>query len=64
MTVRIIEQEVMPEALKRSGCYRCGAVLEYTMFDTKERKHTDISGSTEMVRLINCPKCGHEVTVK
>ena len=60
--VRVVGQD--PSIVKRTSCKNCGAILEYTKNDVKERHGRDYSGGSDGKEWIDCPECSHEVVLK
>lgn len=47
--------------VKQCSCKNCAAKLEYTLSEIREKKVSDYTGDTEIVRYLACPRCGHEI---
>ncbi len=53
-----------PSAVHRATCRSCAAIVEYTLSETREAKvNHDYLGDYDIVRVINCPGCGHQMQV-
>ena len=50
--------------VKEVICRNCGATLNYVPKDIKEKTVSDYLGDKDYIRYIECPPCGHQVTVK
>lgn len=61
MAIKIIEAPLDQLVVKRTPCGNCGVTLEYTPADTTQRMVRDYTGSGEMERFLQCPKCNHEI---
>jgi RNase P subunit RPR2 len=57
MAVKIIDVGPDPSAVKRTVCHNCGAVLEYTMRDTRRETISDYGGGSDTYVRIDCPNC-------
>jgi RNase P subunit RPR2 len=55
MPIKIVGED--EQTKKQVTCKNCAAILEYTKADTKTRSHTDISGTSDEVRQLTCPRC-------
>ncbi len=64
MTIRIIEEKPDPSVVKQRVCYNCGVKMEYLPADVEQRKATDYTGDSEIVRFINCPGCKVELRIR
>jgi hypothetical protein len=64
MAIRIIDPNPHKSVVKEAICQNCGVTLEYTPSDVKEQVVTDYGGGSDMVKWIDCPKCGHDVRVR
>lgn len=51
-------------AVKRTTCYSCAAVLEYTQRGMKTFTSRDYTESTNTEYYITCPDCGSRVYVR
>lgn len=49
--------------VRRTTCFNCASILEYTQSDTTVKHYKDIDGSSDTDRVITCPKCSKEVVV-
>lgn len=49
--------------IKRTTCYKCASVLEYTLSEVKTKIEIDYTGGRDTVTYVQCPCCGHEVVV-
>ena len=61
--VKVINDTPDQSVVKRTVCRNCGCTLEYVPFDIRSRKESDYTGSVDIYRFIQCPKCSHEVYV-
>jgi len=52
-----------PEVVKQTICCNCGAVLEYTPNEIKERNREDYSGGADGCTYIKCPDCSQPVVL-
>jgi RNase P subunit RPR2 len=53
-----------PQAVKRTTCRNCAAVLEYTPSEVKEYHGKDYSGGSDGKEWIDCPRCGTQVVLR
>lgn len=53
-----------PEAVKQATCHNCAARLEYVNADVKSCHGLDYSGGSAGKEWIDCPRCGHDVTLR
>lgn len=54
-----------PAAVRRVTCTSCAAIVEYTLSETREKKvNWDYLGDYDIVRVLNCPECGHTIQIK
>lgn len=60
--IKIIGQDA--SITKRVTCRNCGAILEYTPNDVKEKTTRDISGSADTEFYIECPQCSKHVCIR
>ena len=56
--------KVISTASAQVTCRKCKSVLEYVFQDTREVRHIDYGGCTEIYRGIDCPVCRSFVEVK
>ena len=54
----------VPEAIKQATCHNCAARLEYVNADVKKYCGKDYGGGSSVREWIDCPRCGHEVTLR
>lgn len=50
--------------VKRTSCYKCSSVIQYTLNEVQKDKQYDYTGSYDIVNYIQCPCCGHKISVK
>lgn len=62
--VTVVLAEPHHSVVKTKICWNCGATLKYVPKDIKEEVQTDYIGGKDRVRFIECPPCGHKLTVK
>ena len=62
--VTVVSTVPHPSVVNEVVCRNCGATLSYVPMDIKEEVHTDYGGGRDTVYYIQCPPCGHKVTVK
>lgn len=62
--VTVVSTVPHQSVIKETICRNCGSTLQYVPRDIKERFVSDYSGDRERIRYIECPPCGHQVTVK
>lgn len=62
MAIEVIGKD--DKAKFEKTCRNCASILRYTRSDIVTKKHTDISGVTEMYDVITCPSCGKDVEVQ
>jgi len=48
---------------KRTTCGNCASILEYTKSEVQEMNVSDYVGGSDLVKFLNCPKCGNKVHV-
>lgn len=48
---------------KRSTCRRCGAIVEYTPDEIKDKLESDYGGGKDVVNYISCPGCRGDINV-
>lgn len=48
----------------QTSCSGCASILEYTKSEIQSIKVTDYAGWSETVECIQCPKCGHQVSIR
>ena len=51
-------------AVKRITCKGCASILEYTLCEVKELTWTDYGGGPSGREWVDCPNCGHKVTIR
>ena len=61
MAITIVGQDT--KHVKQCSCRNCAAILEYTMADTQTRKDTDYTGGSDIVRFVQCPRCGYQIPI-
>lgn len=61
MTVRIVGEA--PEAVRKTTCSNCAAVLEFTDADTRKETHHDYGGGSDTYRVLICPRCSNKIHV-
>lgn len=59
--IKVIGQD--GSVARRVTCRNCGAILEYTPNDLKERQTKDITGSADITFYLKCPQCDRHVHV-
>lgn len=64
MAVKVIKVKPDPKVAKRIACSNCGATLEYTPNDVKERNGRDYSGGPDGEEYINCPNCRKRAIIR
>lgn len=62
--VRIVKTEPDPSVVKQVVCKNCGATLEYTPQDVRERHGKDIGGGPDGDKSIICPNCNDKVVLE
>lgn len=62
--VTVVSTVPHQSVVKETICKNCGSTLQYVPRDIKERVVSDYTGDREFIRYIECPPCGHQVTVK
>ncbi len=48
---------------KRITCGNCASILEYTPNEIQEITTSDYLGDSDLIKFLNCPKCGKKVYV-
>ncbi len=61
--VTVVNPNPHPSVVKRCVCRGCGAELEYTPNEVKERTVGDYGGGSDTYRWIKCPQCSKDVSV-
>ncbi len=50
--------------IRRTTCYKCSSVLEYTLSEVQQDYSTDYTGCKDYYKYIYCPCCGNKAIVK
>jgi len=61
--IRVVDSTPHKSVVQEHICRNCGATLEYTPRDIQERKVSDYTGDTDVVRYITCPQCSDKQTI-
>lgn len=64
MAVKVIKVKPAKSVVKRVVCDNCGATLEYTPQDLKERHGTDYGGGPDGAEWVDCPNCQKPVILR
>lgn len=62
--VTVVSTVPHPSVVKEVICRNCGATLQYVPADVREKIECDYTGGRDVVKVITCPPCGHEVAVR
>lgn len=62
--VKVISTVPHSSVVRQCNCKQCGATLEYTPIEIKEKSYRDYDGGYDVDYHINCPTCEEKVFVR